>query len=217
MFSLFRTRPLQGRKDPPIIEIIAVTYKQEGPLKILVQSFLNQTATNWILKVIHDGPSDSFESMMKEYKNENPDRIVYNHTTQRYNDYGHSLREIGLQGVSGDYVLLTNGDNYYVPIFIEAVSKAILEHDPDVVLFDMIHSHSRAGGRNVPKYSFFKTSYKRRSIDMGSAVVRADLARGAGFRDKTFAGDATYFEDIAKIKENRLSIKKLNQVLFVHN
>ncbi len=201
----------------PIIDIIAVTYEQAGPLQVLIQSFFNQTARNWRLKVIHDGNNSEFKKIMKNFVSQDNLRISYECTKVRHNDFGHSLRDRGLKSVSGNYVLITNGDNYYVPRFVELVSKSIIETEADVVMFDMVHSHNNPGGRKLPPYSYFQTRYRRRSIDIGAAVVRSELAKKAGFRDKTHDGDATYFEDIARVGERDLKIAKLNQVLFVHN
>ena len=55
-------------------------------------------------------------------------------------------------------------------------------------------------------------------MDISSAIVKADLAEKAGFRDKTHDGDASYFEDIMKLKlPDGLSFAKILRVLFVHN
>ena len=202
---------------PPAISIICVTYNQMGALKILVQSILNQTAPNWTLTVVHDGPSPEFDRFMQAYAAESDGRISFFSTSTRYNDYGHTLRDQALIDIAGDYVLITNGDNYYVPILIEALSKAVLTNDPDVVMFDMIHSHDRPGDRPQPAYCLFKTEYSRNNIDIGSAIVRRSLAQQVGFRDKTFCGDATYFEDVLRLRGGCLKIVKLNHVLLVHN
>ena len=201
----------------PIIDVICVTYNQDGPIQVLVQCFLNQTAPNWKLHVIHDGPNPAFIEIMNKYVNAQEQRISFVCTENRFNDYGHSLRAQGLKSVTGDYVLITNGDNYYVPRLIDFLTQAIIQTNADVVMFDMVHSHNCPGGRQQPPYGFFKTEYRRGDIDMGAAVVRSDLARAADFCDKSFAGDATYFEDVAKIKGDRTTIAKINQVLFVHN
>ena len=201
----------------PTITIICVTYRQTGPLTVFVNSIINQTAPNWRLLVIHDGPDPDFTRLMAALAagNEHPNSRFC--TQVRFNDYGHSLREQGLNVAEGDYVLVTNGDNYYVPILIEAVTRSILATDPDVVMFDMIHSHSNPGGRPLPSYSYFPTEYRRQHIDMGAAVVRRSLARAAGFRDKSYEGDATYFEDVQRANGGVLRIDKIPQVLLVHN
>lgn len=199
------------------IHVISVAFEKFGEMKVFVQSMLNQTKNNWLLTIIHDGPNDKFSKIMSEYKKEAPKNINFFSTQQRFNDYGHSLREIGLKEVSGDYVLLTNADNYFIPKAIEYLTEAV-EKTPDVVLFDMVHSHNMPGGRQLPSYSFFQTAYERNSIDVSSAIVESSLAKKAGFRDKTFAGDASYFEDILKVKGGLgLSVIKIPRVLFVHN
>ena len=81
-----------------------------------------------------------------------PTRIEYLTTEKRFNDYGHSLRDMGLKNIKGEYVLLTNADNYFIPKTIEFINEIFIEHQPEVVIFDMIHSHKRPGGRNLPEY-----------------------------------------------------------------
>lgn len=212
-------RPPAVDAAPVKLHVIAVAYRRFGELKVFVQSWLNQSRDNWVMTVIHDGPSAEFDEIMCGFQDAAPGRIGYSSTPRRFNDYGHSLREIGLKSVSGDYVLLTNADNYFVPRALEFINQELSRGgNPDVVMFDMVHSHHHPGGRRVPSYSFFKTDYARGSIDMSAAVVRADLAVRAGFRDKSFAGDATYFEDVAKAcPAGRPRIAKIRQVLFVHN
>jgi hypothetical protein len=204
--------------DVPLIEVIAVAHRRIGELRVFVLSWINQSSSNWSLRVIHDGPDSQFDDVMECFAREAVGRISFECTPSRCNDYGHSLRELGLRRARGDYVLLTNADNYYVPHTVRFLTQAALGTRADVLLFDMVHSHDRPGGRNQPPYSFFPTNYARYSIDMGAAAVRGELARRAGFRDKTHDGDATYFEDVARARlPDKLSICKISQVLLVHN
>ena len=205
------------------VHVIAVAYKRYGELRVFVQSWLNQSDRNWILTVIHDGHDDEFIQIMKYFTALEPDKIDYKCTDIRFNDYGHSLREIGLHSARGDYVLLTNADNYYIPKALEFINAALLEHKSskvDVVMFDMVHSHTNPGMRKLPAYSFFEVSYQRESIDMGAAIVATDLAKKAGFSDKSFAADAAYFESVASKKNaggEKLYIIKIPSVLLIHN
>jgi len=201
----------------PLIHVICVAYRRYGPLKVLVQSWINQTAPNWRLSVLHDGPDPIFAALMEDFVRAEPERISYTQTTERHNDYGHTLRDLGLQSAQGDYVLLTNDDNYYVPRCVEYLNEALMATGADVGLFDMIHSHDRPGGRPQPAYCLFETQYSRLNIDIGAAVIKSGLARAAGFRDRSHDGDASYFEDVARAKGAPLSICKIPRVLFVHN
>lgn len=214
------------------IDVIAVAYEKFTHLKIFVQSWLLQTANNWSLTIIHDGPNDEFCKIMSEFKTLAPNQIAYYCTDYRYNDYGHSLREIGLRHAKNDYVLLTNADNYFVPKTIQLINETLINlqqnnQDPDVILWNMIHSHPHIrseDGVSMPAYMYFETSYKRCKIDISSAIVKTHLAIQAGFRDKSFAGDATYFEDITALKQKdpglpieNLKVHKMPMTLLVHN
>ncbi|MDP5240530.1 glycosyltransferase [Uliginosibacterium sp. 31-16] len=199
------------------IEIVAVAFERFGELKVFVQSILNQTRDNWKLHVIHDGPNQEFEQIMQDFCRQAPEQISFSSSERRYNDYGHSLREIGLRDVTGDYILITNADNYYVPKFLEFILGVIEQGDVDVVMYDMVHSHHNPGGRDAPSYSYFKTDYSHSNIDMGAAVIKRELAQTAGFPDKSFAGDATYFSRVLAIKGAATQGVKINRVLLVHN
>ena len=198
------------------IHIIAVAYEKFEFLKTFMQSLINQSNKNWILTIIHDGPNKEFNDIMESYKKILPENINYESTNERYNDYGHSLREIGLKKILGDYVLLTNADNYFVPKAIEILTETLRKSDNniDVIIFNYVASHHN--------YITFNTSFKRHLIDISSAVVRRELAEKSGFKDKSYDGDATYFENIAKVnqqikKNKKLIIYKVNRTLLVHN
>ncbi|MEN3111119.1 glycosyltransferase family A protein [Uliginosibacterium paludis] len=199
------------------IEIIAVAHLRYGELRVFVQSILNQTAGNWRLQVIHDGPDESFDRIMAAYQAEAPERIRYSHTGTRHNDYGHSLREIGLARAEGDYVLITNADNYYIPRFVEYCTKAVSDTGADIIMYDMVHSHENPGQRTLPAYSYFQTQYSINNIDMGAAIVRRTIAQQAGFADKSYAADAVYFEKVALVKREKTTLCKINRVMLVHN
>ena len=208
-------------EQDPLVHVIAVSYQRFGELKVFVQSWLNQTSKNWILTVIHDGPSEEFTEVMTAYRDVDPARIEFYNTEKRYNDWGHSLREIGLNSAKGDYVMLTNADNYFIPKaveFINEVYHSCGRKNIDVILYNMVHSHNTPGGRDLPSYSFFDVQYSRHQIDMTSGVVATHLAKRVGFRDKLPDGDATYYEDIHRAKlPEKLMIFKSARVLVVHN
>ena len=197
------------------IHVIAVAYEKFDFCKTFVQSMLNQSKKDWILTVIHDGPNKEFDQIMGSYKKILPNNINFENTSKRYNDYGHSLREMGLKNILGDYVLLTNADNYFVPGAIEVLIDTIIKANDniDVVIFNFVASHHN--------YINFNTSYKRHFIDISSAIVKKELAEKAGFADKSYDGDATYFEKVAKVSQQvqnrKLNILKINRTLLVHN
>jgi hypothetical protein len=202
------------QKTGLVLDVVAVAFEREGELCVFVQSWINQTVSNWRLKVIHDGPNEKFMQIMQGFADAKPDQIEFFCTLDRHCDYGHTLRQIGIDQAQGDYLLITNADNYFIPKAAEYLGGVMGQSD--VVLFDMVHSHNRPGGRDLPPYSYFETDYRRGSIDVSSAIVRTKMAKKVGFQDKSHDGDATYFEDILRSHEG-ISVLKLPQILFVHN
>lgn len=210
---------LSSRVSPSwTVEVICSAYQRLGPLKVLIQSFLNQTASNWMLHVIHDGPSKDFDILASEYEKMCCERLRFTSSDKRYNDFGHSLRELGLRESKGDYILITNDDNYYIPEYIHLMNLAIGAGSPDIIMFDMIHSHEFPGNRIQESYMLFSTSFMCNSIDMGSALVKGDLARRANFGSKGFAADWEYFSSVVEEAGSEpLKLAKVPKVLFVHN
>ena len=200
----------------PELTIVCVAYQRYEKIPVLLHCLLAQTVQNFKLLILHDGYDQKMDVLLAEYKSRYPEFLDYAFTQERHNDYGHSLREIGIQMVQTPFLLLTNDDNYYCPIFVEKMLLALREHQADLVLCDMIHSHNNPGGHIQPPYSLLKTAPEPGSIDIGCFIVKTALAKEVGFRDKGHDGDATFFLDLLRTNPSA-RIAKVNQVLFVHN
>ena len=199
----------------PSLSIVCVSYKRYKEINVLIHCFLSQTIQNFNLHILHDGPDPVMEKILKEYADKYPE-ITYEFTEKRFNDWGHSLRSIGLQKAIGDYVLITNDDNYYSPKFIEIMFEPIQKNNADIVVCDMVHGHANPGSTKQLANCFFETGFSRGYIDIGCFIARTSLAKQAGFNDRSFSADGAYFEDILKLRKD-LSISKIKRVLFVHN
>lgn len=200
----------------PELTIVCVAYRRYQQIPVLIHSLLAQTVQNFKLLILHDGYDQEMDALLSQYKSRYPELIDYAFTQERHNDYGHSLREIGIQLAQTPLILLTNDDNYYCPIFVEKMLLALQEHQADLVLCDMIHSHNNPGGHIQPPYSLLKTAPQPGSVDIGCFIVKTAMAKEVGFRDKGHDGDATFFGDLLRTNP-AIRIAKVNQVLFVHN
>lgn len=189
-------------KPNVILDIIAVTYQQDHPLRCFVESIKSQTNPSWRLLIIHDGP-DIPEFLRLEPTD---DRIKILVTKERFNDWGHTLRDIGLRRIKSDsaYTLITNADNYYTPNFID---EMCMTGNEDLVYCNCVHSHW--------KYEARETALHRRAIDIGAVVVNTKMAKQVGFKSRLYYADWLYFDEI--IKTCSPTIRKVNKVLFVHN
>jgi len=187
-----------------IIEFIIPTYNRINPLHSILASLVAQTNDNWIATiVVDDVENDIVKNIVSKF---DTDKIKYIFTDQRYNDWGHTPREIGKQQAIGDYIIMTGDDNYYVPVFIDELMKVISEK-PAMIYWDMVHNHY--------DYSYFRCSPYVSHIDMGAFATRKDIAQQIEL-GKGYAADGYYVRDICDKFPNE-KIVKIEKVLFVHN
>ena len=197
------------------LEIVCVSYRQVNQLRCLVASFACQTDLGFTLRIIHDGPDLETRECVDEFKFMYPNLdIAYQETSLRFNDYGHTLREIGLREAVQEYVLLTNGDNYYVPIFVEELRKELIAQEPDIIYFDMVHNYIFDDLPNPIGYQTLITEPRINRIDIGSFVFGKALGQSIGFKERVFWADGMFFEAMMATGPK---IVKIPKVLFVHN
>jgi len=192
------------------IRIICVAYHRAIPLRILIDSFLVQTDPRWELNIIHDGeaPQDVKE-VIALY--DDP-RIIYTETEKVNGFWGHPNRSAMLQAIETnpkDFILMTNDDNYYVPIFVQTF---LGQETPRIGLIFCNTVHSYMG------YNVLQTRVAENYIDMGSFVVRADVAKKVGFNHKHLSADGRYAIECADYcRAKKLMIVQINRPFFIHN
>jgi glycosyltransferase involved in cell wall biosynthesis len=190
-----------------ILDIIIPTYNRKNELQSMLASLIAQTKDNWRVNIIVDDTRKEYiwrqelTTLITPYGN-----IKITYTNQRYNDWGHTPREIGKQDSDADYILMTGDDNYYVPTFIENISPE-MEKNVDFIYWDMVHSHYG--------YSYFKCEPRTHAIDMGAFCIKRELAQQLKL-GTNFAADGDYVEAFKK-KFPNATMKKINKILFVHN
>jgi len=196
-----------------MIHIICVAYKRVIPLRILIDSFLNQTDPRWRLYIIHDGPApDDVRAVTNQY---NDQRIRFEESEQRNGYWGHPNRRKMLEKLvfnRTDYLLMTNDDNYYVPRFVEMMlsrTKNGLDKT-GMVYCDTVHNYSN--------YDVLKTKMKTGSVDMGSFITRVDIAKKIGFKYVVVEADGKFAEECAMYcRKYKLEVKYIPKALFIHN
>lgn len=187
-----------------LVTFILPTYDREYELIMALSSLQAQTNPNWKAIIIVDNPDRSNADIIKEDIYDK--RISIHHLDKRHNDWGHTPREVGKQMSDSQYVLMTGDDSYYMPTFVEELSKIAVE-SPGMIYWDMVHSHY--------DYQYFKCSPAFNQIDMGAFATRTDLAKQIKL-NTTYAADGEFVEEFKKRFLGE-GIVKINKVLFVHN
>ena len=213
--------------EKKFIEVICVTYGHNNELKCFINSFKCQDDQDYFLRIIHDGNCKQYKKLKKDLESNDylTQDITLECSNKRFNDYGHSLRDYCLKNPIRDseFTLQTNGDNYYLPIFVRRIKKVYKKYEsiPLLIFFNFVHRHKVD---KLDKVGFFReinANLKETKIDMGSCVIKSDIARKIGFNSRRHNADWDYFKECAdyimnlNLDEENLFVKQ-DEILFAH-
>lgn len=194
-----------------IIEFVIPHYLNRR-YKIVCQiaSLAAQTDQNWSLHVVCDGPNPDIDFLKSVFPESQFPNIRYSALEKTYHDWGHTPRNYGVQNCNTDWVVMASNDNYYVPIFVEQMRKAINSNPKINFLYcDMIH--------NGYEYNNFKCNPRIGSIDMCNMVVRTELARQLPLNSSMVAADGIFCEEYIKKFCTPENIHYFPHIYYVHN
>lgn len=112
-----------------------------------IESLKAQTFKDFEALIIHDGPINT-RAIGKEQKEDI--RFQFSQTDFRHNDFGHSLRDIGIRQATGQYIVHFNVDNLLYPNALHELNAAIFDRrpylqgqklaisSPDIMIFPII-------------------------------------------------------------------------------
>jgi len=192
------------------LHIIVTAFNRPTDLKRLCYDFVLQSSNNWEMRIIHDGPCpDGLYRFIYSLRDK---RISFLETSKVNGYWGHPNRRTMLaqtKGDPGDYILITNDDNQYVKSFWEIFARHC-GPKTGMVYCNTVH--------NYFDYETLQSEVRVGHIDMGSFVVRLDVAQKVGFNQIIEVADGLYAEECAAecVKRN-LKIIKIDKALFIHN
>lgn len=123
---------------------------------------------------------------------------------------GHHTRQPGIEAATGDFIILTNQDNYFVAGWADMIVRNITSKT-GIVYWNCINNlwnWSNLGGSKL----------ERGRIDLCCVAVESSIAKKVGFPFRNYDGDFDYIKACADEAINRkLEIKKINCDLSIHN
>lgn len=190
----------------------------------IISSLINQSHQNWELFLLHDGPNetgmkDIVQASLRQAQGDivlNDARIHYQETPERTGNWGHHLRQWALKNLDtlcpdADYVVITNADNYHVPVYTEYMLRAF-EKTPGIVAAycsDMVHSYKA--------WQIIPCRLQLGYIDCAGVMIKKEVACEVGWNDiESHSSDWTYFNDIIK-KYGAAKWAKVPGCLLIHN
>ena len=123
---------------------------------------------------------------------------------------GHHTREPGIKAANGEWIVLTNSDNYFCSGWLHRISGFFAE-DVGMVTYDCLN--------NLWRWSNYGgTKLLRGHIDLSAAVVRADVAKKVGFPWRNYDGDWDYIKAcLRECQARNLKVAYVDETLCVHN
>lgn len=185
-------------KPLPKVVIICPIYNN---FPQIVSALICQTYQSWELHLVHDGPG--------AVELPNDERIKFKHTPKRSANWGHSIRRDMLRSVTGDYLIISNPDNYLVPTFIEKMMAGFKKGIVATYCSEMVHNY--LGHRVI------QCSLKRGYLDCSGVMLKLAEAKAVGWNDVTsHSADWFFFNDIIK-RYGQQSFAKVEGCLLIHN
>lgn len=191
------------------IEFIIPTYNRVSHLVTVLGSLHAQSNPNWTAHIVADCPPDDVvQEIKKVITFFNDPRFRLSILDKRYQDWGHTPRQYGLDTATEEWVCMSGEDNYYVPVFVEKMLDAGVNHH--FVYCDMVHNWSNQ------EYIPIKSTLQYGTIDIGNFMTKTNMAKRIKLKTEFEHADWLFIEEFRR-KFEHAKVKKVAGVLYVHN
>lgn len=190
------------------IEFIIPTYNRPNHLMCTINSIISQRSDRWKIHVVADCPPEGTLDKIMNYF-DGDERIKFTILPERYNDWGHTPRNYGLENATEEWVIMTGEDNYYMPVFVDHF-LSVVTPKVNFVYCDMIHNWTNH------QYYYVNCEPSMGKIDIGNFMVKRKLGQEIKLNSKIEQADGIFVEEYLK-KYPDGKIIKINKPLYVHN
>lgn len=123
---------------------------------------------------------------------------------------GHHTRAPGIEAATGDYVVLTNSDNFFVLGWLHRIISNI-KYSTGIIYWDCVN--------NLWGWTHGSGSRLRRGgIDLCCAAIKTSIAKEVGFPFRNYDGDWDYIAACLKLCNDReYAVTYLPEILTIHN
>jgi hypothetical protein len=195
---MLRVAGVEPDPEPKVSLAVRVKYSPER-MRAFLLSIERQRYDNWELVFVTDGPNPAAREIVSRSGDA---RVKLVETEKPLGRWGHPYRQRGIDACTGDYIGLSNDDNYYVPGYLEQMVNALRKEDALLAMCGMLHS-----------YNAWKV--EEPGFDLGSWIARADLVRRTPWEGDDFFYDGRYVEALKANAGGRIAW--IPKPLFIHN
>ncbi len=184
--------------DPePLVSMnVRVKYDPER-LHLFLLSMRRQRYENWEVVAVTDGPNPKAVELVRSIGDQ---RITVIETAESLGRWGHPHRQIGIDACRGEFIGMSNDDNYYVPGHLEQMMN--VAGNADLILCRCLHS-------------YFGWSMMDEGMDLGAWIARAALIRRLPWTGTEYTSDLKYLKQLKALAAGRIA--EVKRPLFIHN
>lgn len=173
------------KKDPLVSIVVRVKYPADR-LNLFLLSMQRQRYKHWECICVTDGPNSSVHSLIDSLKDY---RIKIIKTPVKKGRWGHPYRQLGIDSANGEYIGLSNDDNYYCPGYIEQMVNA-LSTGPKLAICQILHAYQ--GWAVVPD------NPKQVGLELGNWIAHKDIIKQNSWTDIEFNSDVIYLKRLTE-------------------
>lgn len=195
-------------KELPTVSIVTTVLNRAHVVERAVVSVLGQTYPAIEYIVIDGGSSDRTCEILAKYS----DKIDYIESKSDSGIYAGMNR--GIRRATGDFILLLNSDDWYVPTCVERLMKSVLEKRFDVVSA-LSYEVDECGksARKLPRMELDYNVFLRMPLRHETMLISRAVYDTVGLFDETYKiiGDLKHTQKIfRRILDNTFRFNQLN-------
>lgn len=187
--------------DPLVSMAVRVKYPADRLLAFML-AMERQTYPNWeVIATVESSErlvTTDWQSVLQRWGEDRLALIMADGARERW---GHLHRQKALDACKGQYVGMSNDDNYYVPGYLSQLVLALETAESDLAVCPMLHSY--AGWQQVDH-----------GADLGCWLARRSLVEQVKWPDAEFDADRRF---LAAMQEKTDKVTLMSRPLFVHN
>jgi hypothetical protein len=161
-----------GSRPKPLLSVLIATYNRAGYLTKAVASVLNQSYSNFTLKIVDDASTDDTPEVIRSI--DDPRLVSYRQPSNR-GWLGNC--NSALEGIGTKYVLMLGDDDIMMPGGLER-AIAVLEAHPNV---GMVHTSLNvidSEGRQQRADTNWTANLSADTLETGPAFIRTSMLHG---------------------------------------
>ncbi|WP_310620129.1 glycosyltransferase family 2 protein [Flexibacterium corallicola] len=179
-------KPIEQRKDGPLVSIIIATYNAESTIDYAIKSIINQNYSNYEILICDDCSTDATQGIISNYKDLPNVRVFASDVNQG----PYNIRNEMIKNAVGDFITFHDADDMALPHRITSQVSKMIEQQAEVSLASWVRIK-----RNGYLVAFKDGAYLRDCLN--SIMFSREVFEEHGpYREVLCGADSEFYEKL---------------------